>query len=760
MERIYLNVPFKEKEEAKTLGAFWDPEKKKWYCWENNKDVFDRWMPLITTSDTLISSMKYQDLSDEQRHSIDLVKEGKNILVDACIGSGKTTTIQVMCNELADFYHGGVHIVYLTYNTLLKIDAKEKIIAVNTVATNYDGFAYKALIDQKLPTDYEKNVRLFNEYNPPTLPIDILILDEYQDIKEDIAIMLNTLKQRNPKMQIVAVGDIDQKINNVSRLEISSFIQEFLGDYEKLNFTYCFRLNEEHAKHLGDIWGKKIIGVNKTSRTEIVHNEEDIVRFLADKEPKDILVLGSRSKFVRVLNLLEYKYPEKFNKNTVYASIKDEDGIRRTKDQSNSAIFTTFDSSKGLERRYCVILDFTQEYWIQRRDKPNSDYKILRNLFLVGASRGKDVNMFLDDPFNAQHLISNVAYHDEKMEKRFQDSIDLLTIPFNHAYFHDKVFTVSDMYDFMYAEDVAKCSSFLKTKKIRKKNQLEIEVETQDGNIDLSSSIGIYVESAYFENYDLEKSANMILLQTHKQALHPYYRYARTDAKGEKKYNPISFYDKDATIQEQILMMTATATGQDRYCWQVEAPFVKDEEKSLIKKRLKEKFTGKEEVQTSLEIDFLAGNKEYEIHGRCDVVKNNTIFELKFTEGLKETDYLQLAFYLCAMPGYKGVLWNVRTNEAVSVEVTDKEGFLKQTVKTISRGNLEADEFRLYQAGITRLDTGETTHKMIKEKVKKKATSEVMDFTKTDEMIEQPDLDPFFGVDWDEEYEKLEILER
>ena len=29
--RQYLNVPFKEKDEAKKLGARWDNDKKKWY---------------------------------------------------------------------------------------------------------------------------------------------------------------------------------------------------------------------------------------------------------------------------------------------------------------------------------------------------------------------------------------------------------------------------------------------------------------------------------------------------------------------------------------------------------------------------------------------------------------------------------------------------------------------------------------------------------------------------------------------------------
>ena len=39
-------------------------------------------------------------LSDEQQEFIEKALEGKNILVDACIGSGKTTAIQNLCNEI------------------------------------------------------------------------------------------------------------------------------------------------------------------------------------------------------------------------------------------------------------------------------------------------------------------------------------------------------------------------------------------------------------------------------------------------------------------------------------------------------------------------------------------------------------------------------------------------------------------------------------------------------------------------------------
>ena len=37
-KKIYLNVPYSEKDEAKKLGAKWDAKNKKWYINTNNKN--------------------------------------------------------------------------------------------------------------------------------------------------------------------------------------------------------------------------------------------------------------------------------------------------------------------------------------------------------------------------------------------------------------------------------------------------------------------------------------------------------------------------------------------------------------------------------------------------------------------------------------------------------------------------------------------------------------------------------------------------
>lgn len=49
--KIYLNVPYQEKDSAKALGARWDPVNKKWYA-PANKDItlFAKWQPETVTS--------------------------------------------------------------------------------------------------------------------------------------------------------------------------------------------------------------------------------------------------------------------------------------------------------------------------------------------------------------------------------------------------------------------------------------------------------------------------------------------------------------------------------------------------------------------------------------------------------------------------------------------------------------------------------------------------------------------------------------
>ena len=138
--------------------------------------------------------------SDEQTAFIEKAIEGNNILVDACIGSGKTTTIQEICNRL-----NNKKILYLTYNKLLKLDAKSKIKNKNVTVQNYHGFAYYILAQRGVKCAVGDLIKTFNRMKPNfKYKYDVLILDEYQDIDEDISKMLYHIKNQFPNIQLIA----------------------------------------------------------------------------------------------------------------------------------------------------------------------------------------------------------------------------------------------------------------------------------------------------------------------------------------------------------------------------------------------------------------------------------------------------------------------------------------------------------------------------------------------------------------------------
>ena len=46
MKKFYINCPYSEKDLAKTLGARWDADAKKWFVPEGlNRNTFKRWWP-------------------------------------------------------------------------------------------------------------------------------------------------------------------------------------------------------------------------------------------------------------------------------------------------------------------------------------------------------------------------------------------------------------------------------------------------------------------------------------------------------------------------------------------------------------------------------------------------------------------------------------------------------------------------------------------------------------------------------------------
>lgn len=589
-------------------------------------------------------------LSSEQQLFIEKALQGHNILVDACIGSGKTTAIQNLCNELPKTKK----VLYLTYNKLLKADAKSKIKKKNVTVTNYHGFAYMSLKRINVSAGIPELVQAFLQKKPPVGKYDILIIDEYQDIEQELAELLQLIKDCNPDIQIIAVGDMEQKIYDKTTLNVESFMKEFLEEHLNLRFTQCFRLSNGLAAMLGRVWKKQINGVNNDCKVEQM-TKENVVSFLAEQNPADILCLGARTGIMAdTLNNLEERYSDKFNKKTVYATILDNDSMGKTQPKEDSAIFTTYDSSKGLERKICVVFDFTESYWQIRVEKPQQSYIILRNIFCVAASRGKNRIIFV------------------KPEDAMLSEKTLLTFIETNQKF-DNV-GISEMFEFKYKEDVEKCFSQLKIHNLPQTDHSPIDIKSTDDLIDLSPCIGIYQEAVFFGNYQIDEDIKLRLF-----------------------LNPelTRLYTKEiqnSSLDEKILFLTSLETRQNRYRTQVITPLVNEQQSELIKARLSTRLNIDENAQVECQIDFSnqeKGKVKFSAKGFADIVKDDIVYELKFVSQLTHEHFLQCAVYMVAMNLQKGILWNTRDNTLYEIEIPDRKVFMDAVTKTVTKGMIE-----------------------------------------------------------------------
>lgn len=603
--------------------------------------------------------MKYEDLSDEQQRFVDYALTGYNVIVDACIGSGKTTAIQALCSMIPLCKS----VVYLTYNKLLKVDAKSKISrSVPCVVTNYHSYAYTLLyragIGKGVPVS--ETFRTVVGRNISVPHIDVIILDEYQDIDSNIAEFLAYLKACNPNAQIVVVGDMAQKIYDKTALEADQFVVELAGGEDYLcrtEFTRCFRLSPEHAALLGEIWGKDIVGMNTDMRVRR-SNWKNVARYLMDKDPSSILCVGANGEMgdrTKIQNTLEKERPDKFNKYTVWSKIDDGDaGV--TQPDEDSAIFTTMDGCKGMERDICVVCDFTESYWNIRAGKNNVKYEILRNIFCVAASRGKREIIFcLDD--------------DDIMLSK-----ETLMTPFSGRDDYDDV-EMSTAFSHMWDEHKRAAMKYLSVKEVSPVGPV-IKVRLADGNIDLSPCVGTYVEVNYFENTSIDT-----YIETYFQA-HP-------------DVSPRTGW-KYWTVSQKTLYFTYLWTRQARYFDGVNGALVEDHEWDAIERRLSTMFTLQEDTQVGCMLNLYhadgSGERILSMRGFVDVVKKGIVYELKFVSELTIDHYLQCAMYMLGLGLDRGRLYNIKTGQMMEISIPDKDALMNAVITTITKGRINACE--------------------------------------------------------------------
>lgn len=625
--------------------------------------------------------------TDEQQRFLDAAAAGRDVLVDACIGSGKTTSIQAACSVLAK---AGKQVLYLTYNRRLLEEARKRIDPHDADVHTFHSFGGAMLNKAGVGAGSEREVPfLFSARMKKIYKYDTVIVDEYQDLSEDLKDMLWAIVKMSVNNygfapQFLIVGDRDQKIIDNTEIDAPACVRELMDflamvhgrPWEEMRFTNCFRLSAAYAAKIGQAWGKSIVGLNgkcEPKRMDLL----TCAAFLSQFEPRDILVLGNNMSWgarVELQNTMESRWPEKFNKDTVYSSITDREGDRRSQDTSECAVFTTYDSAKGMERRVCVMCNFDPGY-LNARMKHQTSRAVLKNLFLVAASRGKEYNIVLADrgkdilTFDAIARIS--GYPDVDMRPEY----------------------MSELYDFRLREDVDRCLAAVSTETVQEPGR-EINAAQSSGQIDLGICAGIHAQAVFFKDWDMDAAITRA--------------WNERVAKGN--FPKLTVPKRDWPLWKKVLYLSALETGQERYFKQVRDAYMTDAASKALEDRLSEHLarTDLSEAQctcvlkdmTDVRKGVRVGDKI--LKGRMDVVKNGIPWELKFTSSLKAEHVLQAALYCACSGAPYAMLWNLRTDEILKVTVPDTGEFLARTAACISKHRLSSDLAALSAT----LDTG------------------------------------------------------
>lgn len=316
------------------------------------------------------------DLIEETIKVLDLQQEklAKNLksgfqLVTGVPGSGKTVVLISRAIHLAKT-HPTWKIKILTYNRTLKSKIESKINylkpilqfeGINLNNLTVDTFHTLALeISQLKPinnSEFWKTELPEIAFNKAIPIYDAILIDEYQDFKERwIEVCIKSLKLIDNEKNLLLVGDPSQTIYNTEELNLNSLGISPINEEIFLDFSY--RTGKKQmllaSNFISNKDNSKDIKLQTNHNSEIYFIERgyeeifDILNFLLIKEkivPEDIMILIPSIKTKEIFyNLLPKNLTPFFN---------------FSKDFSNNhGIITTYHSSKGLEAKICILIEF------------------------------------------------------------------------------------------------------------------------------------------------------------------------------------------------------------------------------------------------------------------------------------------------------------------------------------------------------------------------------------------------------------------
>jgi hypothetical protein len=648
-------------------------------------------------------------LSDEQSHIIDQIKVGKNVIVSAVAGSGKSSTVLSAAEQMPERT-----LLQVTYNASLRAEIKEKVKALGL--TNIKIHTYHSLaVRYYLPncfTDTGLRRILYHDLAPRTeiQSIDVLVIDETQDMTlvyfQIVQKYIKDMVTQKPgSIQLLILGDELQSLYEFkgSDARFLTLAEEiwtncpFLRtrEFSKCTMKMSYRITDQICAFVNNVMigaprmnscrSDEPVKYVRNSRTNL---EKTVVfevnRLLAaGASPSDFFILGASVKSAKsVVRKMENVLVSQGI--PCYVPMMENENIDdRVID--GKIVFSTFHSVKGRQRPYVFIVGFDNSYFefYARTLSPDR----CPNTLYVGATRASKALFLLEgDNYTSDRPLPflKMSHH----EMRAQPYIHFKGQPRSIFYADERIVpesinlidkhfeTPTNMIKFIPESVIEEISPIIDRIFVREQvlenGDFDIPaiIQTKGGFYEEVSDLnGVAIPAMYYDeltNRYSGKTDSNILLSIIKQTLnglksneHTYLRELVDDLpEGSQQIADYLYLANIYVATQEKLYFKLKQVGRDEYGWLNNQHF--ENCRARLESVISEECAGacpsieetilnpsmeEEHKLIDAALDPFFENKKFRFTARTDIITPKTVWEVKCTSKISMDHLLQVVIY-------------------------------------------------------------------------------------------------------------------
>lgn len=686
-------------------------------------------------------------VSDEQQNIITNVENGKNVQVDACAGSGKSTTILSAAKAMPK-----KRFLLITYNKSLRKEIKEKVTELdlqNIIVHTYHSLAVAvynsdAYVDKVIRSLITKNEPL----NVEQTGYDVIVLDEVQDMTNlYFRLIVKYIKDVGSQIQLMVLGDYMQGLYEFKGADIrfltlgdeiwNRFSLLKTDEFVKCKLKTSYRITNQMADFVNEtmLEEKRLYACKEGEpvcyiRRQMHELQKIVVNTIHDLfknhgvKPSDIFILGgsvkgTNSNVKQIENaLVEAGIPCHVPMMEHSENI-DDDVI------NGKVVFSTFHTSKGRQRPYVFVVGFDDSYF-RIIAKTSDPLKCPNTLYVATTRASKRLYLFEKSGYQSDRPFKFLKH--SHMEMKTKPYIDFRGIP--QKIFKDentknkpdikrtnptKMVTfisesvldeITPILDEIFISIIPKQSEILLPTILRTKSGFCEDISDLNG-IAIPALLNDYIRSLYEEDYDTSVLYDMIkeTMSCIKIDKHIYLR--RVVSELEPLCETIEDYLYMANVYqsaEEKLYFKLKQIERDEYGW-LTPDVLKNCKKRLLDVLGKEIEMGEPHMEKTI-VDALnedanqklnacfaghfAANSQFEFTARIDLMTEETLWEFKCTSDINTEHMIQTVIYAWIMrtidPMFskKVKIFNIRTGQVL--ELVAEKAILDKIVLSLLQG--------------------------------------------------------------------------